>query len=34
LDDYYGVDSSARPGTYYGGYLPEIVIEPKRNNKK
>lgn len=27
LDDYYGVDSSARPGTYYGGYLPEIFVE-------
>lgn len=27
LDDYYGVDSSARPGTYYGGYLPEIFVD-------
>lgn len=27
LDDYYGVDSSAKPGTYYGGYLPEVTIE-------
>lgn len=26
LDDYYGVDSSARSGTYYGGYLPEIFV--------
>lgn len=34
LDDYYGVDSSARPGTYYGGYLPEVIIKPKRNDKK
>lgn len=30
LDDYYGVDSSARPGTYYGGYLPEVTIKPRK----
>ena len=26
LDDYYGVDSSAKPGTYYGGWLPELIV--------
>lgn len=31
LDDYYGVDSSARPGTYYGGYLPEIFVQSTGN---
>lgn len=30
LDDWFGIDSSARPGTYYGGYLPEIVIKPRK----
>lgn len=30
LDDYYGVDSSANQGTYYGGYLPEITIKSKK----
>lgn len=34
LDDYYGVDSSAYPGTYYGGYLPEIEILPKHKDGK
>lgn len=32
LDDYYGVDSSAMPGTYYGGYLPEIKVQYNGNN--
>lgn len=31
LDDYYGVDSSARPGTYYGGYLPEVFLDNSGN---
>lgn len=30
LDDYYGVDSSASPGTYYGGYLPEVIVKPRQ----
>lgn len=30
LDDFYGVDSSARPGTYYGGYIPEVTIKPRK----
>lgn len=30
LDDYYDVDSSARRGTYYGGYIPEITITPRK----
>lgn len=31
LDDYYGVDSSADPGDYYGGYLPEVIITPTKH---
>ncbi len=30
LDDYYGVDSSANHGTYYGGYLPEVIVKPRQ----
>ncbi len=31
LDDYYGVDSSAKEGEYYGGYLPEVTVYPWTN---
>lgn len=34
LDDYYGIDSSANKGEYYGGYLPEVIIYNKKNNKR
>lgn len=33
LDDFYGVDSSVRgypKGTYYGGWLPEVTIRPRK----
>lgn len=33
LDDHYGVDSSVRgypKGTYYGGWLPEVIIKPRQ----
>lgn len=33
LDDYYGADSSASKGTYYGGYTPEVVIIGNRNKR-
>lgn len=35
LDDYYNTDSSVRgypKGTYYGGWLPEIIIKPRQND--
>lgn len=35
LDDYYNTDSSVRgypKGTYYGGWLPEVIIKPKQND--
>lgn len=34
LDDYYGVSpkqTRPKPGDYYGGYLPEVVIQNKSN---
>lgn len=37
LDDYYGVDSSVRgypKGTYYGGWIPEITIKPRKNDTR
>lgn len=30
LDDLYKVNSSPKKGDYYGGYLPEITITPKK----
>jgi hypothetical protein len=31
LDDYYGVDTSPDPGTYYGRWLPEVnMIDSKK----
>lgn len=37
LDDFYGADSSVHgypKDTYYGGWLPEITIKPRKNDKK
>lgn len=33
LDDYYGVNTSPYPGTYYGRWLPEVKIIDSKNNK-
>lgn len=36
LDDYYGVPKENRriePDTYYGGYLPEVIVTPKKQRK-
>ena len=30
LDDYYGVDSKPDKGQYYGGYIPEVEVTPKK----
>lgn len=33
LDDYYGVKSSVKPGDYFGGWLPEVVVTPNPLSK-